>query len=82
MHKLYCSTASVEPIDETVGTRSFNTGKKMETISSLERSYDFDFKESFKSCLANVSFLYTKQFNRSTASPCQVERIDETGGTH
>ncbi len=51
-------------------------------ISSLERSYNFDSIESFKSCLANVSFLYTKQFNQSTVSLCQVERIDETVGTN
>ena len=53
----------------------------MKMINSLERSYNFDSIESFKSCLSIVSFLYTKQFNQSTASLFQVERIDETVGT-
>jgi hypothetical protein len=41
LHKLFCSTAAVERIDETVGTITINIDKEMEMISSMESPYKF-----------------------------------------
>ena len=76
LHKLYCSTAGEELIDETVTIRSFNTEEEPKIISSSERAYDFDYIETFKSCLANVSFLYTMQFNQWTLLHWEKQLID------